>query len=57
MPGTIRIFIGLTLLFCAASVNDTLPDAEFFLYALGFAIPGALIGFSGALAANRAEKG
>lgn len=53
MPGTIRIAIGMLLLIAAGSVNDTLPDAQFFAWSLGLAIPGALIGFSGAIAANR----
>ena len=53
MPGTIRLFIGLTLMILAGSVNDTLPTAQFFLISMGLAIPGALIGFSGAIAANR----
>jgi hypothetical protein len=57
MPGTIRIFIGLALLILAGSVNDTLSTAQFIGTTLGLAIPGALIGFSGAIASNRAERG
>jgi hypothetical protein len=57
MPGTIRIFIGLALLILAGSVNDTLSTAQFIGATLGLAIPGALIGFSGAIASNRAERG
>jgi thiol:disulfide interchange protein len=56
MQGTIRTFLGLALLVAAGSVNDTLPDAEFFAWALGLAIPGALIAFSGVRALNRAEQ-
>jgi len=57
MPGTIRVFLGLALLIMAGSVNDTLPTGEFIAYVLAFAIPGALLGFSGAAAMNRAERG
>jgi hypothetical protein len=57
MPGTIRTFLGLALLICAGSVNDTLPTGEFIAYVLAFAIPGTLLGFSGTAAMNRAERG
>lgn len=57
MPGTIRTLLGLTLLFCAGSVDDTLPDAEFFGITLALAIPGAVLGFWGATALNQAERG
>ena len=53
MPGTIRLFLGLALLICAGSVNDTLPTAEFIGTTLALAIPGTLLGFWGATAANR----
>jgi thiol:disulfide interchange protein len=53
MKGTIRLALGMALLFAAASVNDTLPDAQFLAWALGLAIPGALLGFSGARALNK----
>ena len=54
MPGTIRVFLGIALLILAGSVDDSLPDLEFVLWALGLAIPGALLGFSGVRALNRA---
>ena len=54
MPGTIRTFLGLGLLILAGSVDDTLPDLVFLAYSFGLAIPGALLGFSGVRALNRA---
>jgi thiol:disulfide interchange protein len=53
MKGSIRLALGMALLFAAASVNDTLPDTQFILWSLGLAIPGALLGFSGARALNK----
>jgi thiol:disulfide interchange protein len=52
MKGTIRIFLGMALLICAGSVNDTLPTADFIMLSLGLGIPGALIAFWGTTAAN-----
>lgn len=52
MKGMIRFVGGMALLFAAASVNDTLSDAEFFLWSLGLAIPGAILAFSGTKAIN-----
>lgn len=54
VPGTIRTFLGLGLLFLAGSVSDTLPDPEFFLWSLAFGIPGAILGISGVSAMHRA---
>jgi 4-hydroxybenzoate polyprenyltransferase len=53
MKGTIRALAGMALLFAAASVNDTVSDVEFLIWSLGFAIPGALLAFSGVRAINR----
>ena len=53
MPGTIRVFLGIALLILAGSVDDSLPDLEFVLWALGLAIPGALLGLSGVRAMNK----
>jgi hypothetical protein len=56
MKGTIRLSLGMMLLWAAASVNDTLPDAEFLMWSLALAIPGAILGFSGARALNLANQ-
>jgi hypothetical protein len=56
MKGTIRLITGMALLIAAASVNDTLPDLEFLMWSLGLAVPGAIIGFSGARALNLANQ-
>lgn len=53
MQGSIRTFIGLALLVMAGSIDDSLSDLEFVLWALGLAIPGALIAWSGVRAMNR----
>ena len=53
MTGSIRLVVGMVLLFAAASVNDTLPDMSFLLWSLGLAIPGGLLAFSGVRAMNR----
>ena len=54
MPGTIRLFVGMILLVLAGSVDDMLPDTEFFLWTLALVIPGALLGLSGSRAMRRA---
>ena len=53
MQGSIRVFVGITLLVMAGSIDDGLGDLEFVLWALGLAIPGALIALSGTRAMNR----
>lgn len=55
MQGTIRVFLGMVLLILAGSVDDSLPDPDFFLYSMALAIPGALLGFSGVRAMNRKD--
>ena len=56
MQGTIRTFQGLAMLVAAGSVNDTLSTDQFLMISMALAIPGALIGFSGVRALNRAEQ-
>lgn len=53
MTGSIRLIVGMALLFAAASVNDNLSDVSFVLWSLGLAIPGGLLAFSGVRAMNR----
>ena len=52
MRGTIRIVLGLVCFMVAAGVDDSLPFATFAAYVLGFGLGGALLMFSGAVAAE-----